>query len=93
MVFYILKGHEPHVGSLMYQVLNVSTVHPQARQEIQLLKVTTNRLCRSDQLTGRILLDHQSRLRKNYVKIGIFYCPSNSIHWFFRMIGLVAVPL
>ena len=44
MVLYILKGHEPHVGALMYQVLKVSTVHPQARQEIQLLKVTTNQL-------------------------------------------------
>ena len=33
MVFCVSKGHEPLGGSLIYQVLKMNTVHPQARVE------------------------------------------------------------
>ena len=48
MVFCVSKGHEPLGGSLMYQVLKINTLHPQARLEFQLLEGRVNRLTRSD---------------------------------------------
>ena len=48
MVFCVLKGREPLGGSLMYQVLKINTVYPQARLEFQLSEGRVNRLGRSD---------------------------------------------
>ena len=63
MVFCVSKGHEPLGGSLIYQVLKMNTVHPQARLEFQLSEGRVNRLGRSDKYIGRILLNCQSQLR------------------------------
>ena len=48
MVFCVSKGHEPLGGSLMYQVLKINTVHPQACLEFQLSEGRVNRLGRSE---------------------------------------------
>ena len=59
---HVVKGHQPLGGSLTYQVLKMNTVHPQARREFELSEGRVNRLGRSDQHIGRILLDCQSQL-------------------------------
>ena len=92
MVFCVSKGHKPLGGSLTYQVLNMNTVHPQARLEFQL---SEGRIHLADliSMSGEFFWTANHKFAgKDFAENVVFHCAFYPIHWPFPMMGFVVVP-